>query len=150
MVNKRVQFMISFIVLFKLRRQDTCIVWHWFEFSYKMWSMLIIHISYLHIQKKNNTNNTKYLLFGEGNVKEKIWDNLEEKNNTNSENSNNSALLVSIVSFFKKINWHLKILRLNWKLVQQVMSSYLGTFMKKILQWNLYSGDSLGTKASVC
>ena len=86
--------------------------------------------------KKNNTNNTKYLLFGEGNVKEKIWDNLEEKNNTNSENSNNSALLVSIVSFFKKINWHL--------------SSYLGTFMKKILQWNLYSGDSRGTKASVC
>ena len=54
--------------------------------------------------KKNNTNNTKYLLFGEGNVKEKIWDNLEEKNNTNSENSNNSALLASIVSFFLKKN----------------------------------------------
>ena len=54
MVNKRVQFMISFIVLFKLRRQDTCIIWHWFEFSYKMWSMLIIHFSYLHIQKKQH------------------------------------------------------------------------------------------------
>ena len=44
--------------------------------------MLIINFSYLHIQKKNNTNNTKYLLFGEGLVKENM-DNLEEKNNTN-------------------------------------------------------------------
>ena len=63
----------------KLWRQDTSIIWHWFEFSYKKWSMLII-ISYLHTQKKTTPcSNTKYLLFGKGLVKEKLWDNLEEK-----------------------------------------------------------------------
>ena len=40
--------------------------------------IIIIHFCYLHIQK-NNTNNTKYPLFGEGLVKEKIWDNLKKK-----------------------------------------------------------------------
>ena len=75
--------MIRFIVLLNLRRQDTCIIWHWFEFSYKMWSMLIIHFSYLHIQKKQYQQH-QISSFRRGLVKEKIWDNLEEENNNNS------------------------------------------------------------------
>ena len=106
-----------------------------------MWSMLII-FSYLHIQKKTtpcSKSNTKYLLFGKGLVKEKLWDNLEEKKQQLCKTQITQLIICKFIGTLKSFDF-----------IKTCLAGYVVVFRerpKEIVQWNFYSGDTLRAKA---